>query len=174
MDALALLRDAFHHMEWADALTWACVLPNASLSGDGVVRARLHHIHLVQRAFLYVWRGEPLVFEGSDALSSAALSQWARAYHQEARTFLAALDPTTLQYVVALPWAGRISETQASPYAAPRLVDTVLQVTAHSSHHRGQVLARIHELGVTPPLTDYIAWAWSGQPSPAWPESASV
>jgi hypothetical protein len=27
---------------------------------------------------------------------------------------------------------------------------------------------RLRELGTTPPLVDFIAWAWAGKPSPDW------
>jgi uncharacterized damage-inducible protein DinB len=39
----------------------------------------------------------------------------------------------------------------------------------HSTYHRGQVNARLRELGIEPPLTDYIAWIWFGRPEAEWP-----
>ncbi len=54
----------------------------------------------------------------------------------------------------------------------PSLGQTLLQVTAHSSYHRGQVNVRLRELGVDPPMTDFIVWVWGRKPSPAWPANA--
>jgi uncharacterized damage-inducible protein DinB len=47
--------------------------------------------------------------------------------------------------------------------------ETMLQVAMHSTYHRGQVNARLRELGAEPPLTDYIAWLWMGKPAAEWP-----
>ena len=56
-DLLPLLR----HMEWADALVWRAVLAlPAPAAADPALPARLFHVHIVQRAFLAIWRGAPL------------------------------------------------------------------------------------------------------------------
>jgi uncharacterized damage-inducible protein DinB len=34
---------------------------------------------------------------------------------------------------------------------------------------RAQVNTRLRELGATPPLVDFIAWAWFGKPAAEWP-----
>ena len=47
-----------------------------------------------------------------------------------------------------------------------------MQVALHSTYHRGQINARIRELGGEPPLTDFIAWVWAGKPQPSWPLGA--
>jgi len=41
-------------------------------------------------------------------------------------------------------------------------------VALHSLYHRGQVNARLREVGGTPPLVDYIAWLWFGRPAAEW------
>lgn len=169
MNASDLLGDLCRHTEWADALVWSTVLAHPNLLEDATLHERLHHIHLVQRAFLRVWRGEPLDFEGTQSLRGESLARWARAYHADVPRFLARLDDTALDRVVDLPWSARVAEHLASPFVAPRLGETVAQVAWHSAHHRGQVSARIHELGVEPPLTDFIAWVWSGKPAASWP-----
>jgi uncharacterized damage-inducible protein DinB len=43
-----------------------------------------------------------------------------------------------------------------------------MQVVLHSTHHRGQIVARVRELGGNPPLVDYIGWIWLGKPAAAW------
>ena len=45
---------------------------------------------------------------------------------------------------------------------------TALHVAAHTTHHRGQVMTRLRELGGAPPLVDYVIWVWWGSPAAAW------
>ncbi|MGH9902557.1 MAG: DinB family protein, partial [Pyrinomonadaceae bacterium] len=47
--------------------------------------------------------------------------------------------------------------------------ETALQVVLHGTYHRGQVNARLKEVGGVPPLVDYIAWLWLGRPAAEWP-----
>lgn len=39
-----------------------------------------------------------------------------------------------------------------------RIGDIVTHVINHGTHHRGQILARLRELGQTPPSLDFIFW----------------
>lgn len=169
MKASELLQDLFRHMEWADALVWSTVLGNPTLVEDASIRERLYHLHLVQRAFVHIWRGEQMHFEGTDTLRGDQLASWGRAYHADVPRFLGTLDDSRLDTAVHLPWASRITGLVGAELTSPSLGETLLQVALHSTYHRGQVNARIRELGVEPPLTDFIAWVWSGKPAPSWP-----
>jgi uncharacterized damage-inducible protein DinB len=40
----------------------------------------------------------------------------------------------------------------------------LLQALMHSQHHRGQNASRMRELGVKPPMTDYVIWYAVGTP----------
>ncbi len=173
MRTIELFRDLYRHTEWADALAWSAVLPSSSLLEDDKLRERLWHIHLVQRAFLQIWRGEPLKFEGSEALRGNDLARWGRTYHGDVPRLLGGLDDDALDRPVQLPWAAHFEGKYGSTFVPPSLGETVMQVAMHSAHHRGQVLARIRELGVEPPLTDFIAWNWFGKPAPSWPEGTA-
>ena len=51
--------------------------------------------------------------------------------------------------------------------------ETMLQVVSHGTHHRGQISTRLRELGVEPPLVDFIAWCWFGKPEADWPAETS-
>jgi uncharacterized damage-inducible protein DinB len=55
------------------------------------------------------------------------------------------------------------------PFSAVTHRETLLQIPMHSHYHRGQVNTRLRELGATPPLVDFIAWAWMGKPAAEWP-----
>ena len=45
---------------------------------------------------------------------------------------------------------------------------TAFHAVAHTTHHRGQVMTRLRELGGAPPLVDYVIWVWSGNPVAEW------
>lgn len=51
------------------------------------------------------------------------------------------------------------------------MAETMVQVSMQSTHHRGQVASHLRGLGITPPLTDFIAWVWLGKAAPEWPSS---
>jgi uncharacterized damage-inducible protein DinB len=172
MHALELLRELFGHMEWADALVWNAIFSAPASTEDSAIRHRLHHLHLVQRAFLLIWRGQPMDFNFTESLAPDQLAKWGREYHREVAPFLASLAPISLDIEVLLPWASQVTATPNSSLHNPSLGETLIQVTAHSTYHRGQVNARLREVGVEPPLTDFIAWVWYGKPAAAWPSQA--
>jgi hypothetical protein len=46
-------------MEWADAEVWKAVLASENGQTDEKLREYFYHLHVVQRAFLRTWHGEP-------------------------------------------------------------------------------------------------------------------
>lgn len=72
---------------------------------------------------------------------------------------------------ILLPWASYFGEANAFDPAKTTLFDTFYQLCAHGVHHRAQINTLLRELGISPPLIDYIGWAWRGRPDPVWPES---
>lgn len=165
----ALLGELFAHMEWADALVWNAVrgLPNSE--PDNELRDRLLHIHVVQRAFLNIWTGQPMKFpEAEEFATLADLEAWARPYYLEAHQHLGSLEAAKLSAAVELPWAAGLTKRFGREPAAVTLAETAFQVASHSTYHRGQVNTRLRELGVEPPLVDYIAWLWLSRPGAEW------
>jgi uncharacterized damage-inducible protein DinB len=67
------------------------------------------------------------------------------------------LGSTDLEKMVHLPRGPR------GPFEAPAGV-LLLQALTHSQHHRGQNASRMRELGVTPPMTDFVIWYAVGRP----------
>ena len=45
---------------------------------------------------------------------------------------------------------------------------SVWNVVLHTQHHRGQISARLREVGGEPPTVDFIVWLWTGRPGAAW------
>jgi uncharacterized damage-inducible protein DinB len=166
------LTDLYRHMEWADAKVWASVLASESAVADEKLRLYLYHLHGVQRAFLRVWRGETTEGPYPTFDDAPSLMQWARTYYGEAMAHLAALGDEKATEPMAMPWASMVEKQLGRAPELTTVVETALQVVLHSMYHRGQVNARLRELGGQPPLVDYIAWIWLGRPSPDWPAAA--
>lgn len=168
-----MLRRLLRHMEWPDALVWAALLDAEASHDDALTRWRLHHIHAVQWVYLRIWRGKPLddLPEESAFPDPPSICAWGRACHGEMAAFAASLDAVELDRPVRFPWAERMAERwgEVGPVT---LAESVVQVAAHSTYHRGQVNARLRELGGEPPLVDFVAWLWQGRPEAAWPVAA--
>jgi len=116
-----------------------------------------------------VWQNQPVNPHSTDAMNASELSAFAKSLHREIQEFQNTLSQDDLDRITLLPWAGMISRSLGFEVANPTLGQTLMQVTAHSSYHRGQVNSRLRELGIDPPMTDFIAWVWTRKPSPSWP-----
>lgn len=163
---LAELRALMGHTEWAEALVWQAVL--SLPKDDDELMAKLHHVHMVQWAYLHIWRGEHVrPRELASFPTRAALRGWAREYYGELATYLAGRGAADLRREVRFPWADRLVQRfgKARPAAWG---ESVLQVAMHSGYHRGQLARRLRELDVEPPLTDFIAWIWQDRPLADW------
>ncbi|MGQ0736864.1 MAG: DinB family protein [Acidobacteriota bacterium] len=161
-----LITDLFRHMEWADRTVWA-KLPDGD-APDERLRHLLVHLHMVQRAFLHIWtdRSVAAVFRKANSFDTLAdVRAWASPYYAEAHEFLSAVRAEHLTTRVMLPWADRLTEKFGREPEPTTLGETCFQVASHSTYHRGQVNARLRELGMEPPLVDYIAWVWFGRPA---------
>jgi uncharacterized damage-inducible protein DinB len=162
------LDDLFRHMAWADAVVWRAVLPAGH---DDRTYKLLFHLHQVQWAFLSVWRGEPAPgFKAFDAYPDLpALAAWARDFHHTVPEHLANVREEDLNEVREVTWRRWVEKAIGRPAAPTTLGETMLQVSQHSTYHRGQVNMRLRERDVEPPLTDFIAWVWMGKPGTNWP-----
>ena len=171
----AVLTDLFRHMRWADGEVWHAVLRAGDVSNDEVLRGLLLHLHAVQRVFLDVWKQRPFAIpEVSGFPNATDIRLWSLPYYDEAEAFLDSLDERALMQPVTMPWAAAMAAQLGIPPATPTLAETIFQVTSHSTYHRGQVNARLRDVGGEPPLVDYIAWIWFGRPEPAWLQAPSA
>lgn len=159
-----MLSDLYNHMEWADAEHWRAVENFPSALEDKIIRERLHHIHLVQHAYLWI------VSEGGNDFKRTAvddfypiteLKNYAREFHTKMAEFQKTLTESKLYLSVNIPWY------KDPPLSVP-VIQALTQAVMHSQYHRGQNATRLRELGGEPPLTDYIAWYWKGKPKAGW------
>ena len=178
MDSLSIdvFRQLLRHMEWADSEVWRAVLAHEPAGRDGRLRDLLTHLHLVQRLFLVVWQKQPIdPSRGRPEFATAAdLHDWARTYYSDANRFLDGVDPQALTAGVSMPWVKSFEAQLGRTLSTPTLGERIFQVTSHSTYHRGQVNARLREVGGEPPLVDYIAWIWFGRPEPDWSPAAAA
>jgi uncharacterized damage-inducible protein DinB len=135
---------------------------------DGQLRAKLHHLHLVQWAYLHIWRSERVKPRELTAFPTMlAIRAWVREYYDQLPAYLAGVSSGQPMEMVRFPWADhlvqRFGKAQPATWS-----DSVLQLAMHSAYHRGQVARRLRELGEEPPLTDFIAWVWAGRPEADW------
>jgi uncharacterized damage-inducible protein DinB len=135
---------------------------------DGELQEKLHHIHMVQWAYLHIWRGEPVKpRELASFPTREALRDWAREYYGELPSYLATLSEADLVREVRFPWADRLIQRYGKAQPAP-WTDSLTQIAMHSGYHRGQVARRLRELDAEAPLTDFIAWIWMDRPAADW------
>jgi uncharacterized damage-inducible protein DinB len=158
-------------MEWADAKVWTALLESESAHSDQKVRDYLYHLHLVQNAFLRIWRGVPRETPFPTFDDATSLMEWARANYGDIFAHIEKLSDKKLAEPLDMPWADMIEKQIGRKPEGTTIGDTVLQVVLHSMYHRGQVNARLREAGVVPPLVDYIAWLWTGRPAAEWPSA---
>ena len=158
-----LLHDLLGHQAWADAVHWHVLGKLPAALEDAGVRERLHHMVLVERAFLAFARGEaPLISKLEDFPTMAALREENRLHHEQARQFLATVTPARLQETVEVPWF-------RDPPCRVTAAEALCQSAMHSHYHRAQNATRLRELGGKPPVVDLIVWHWKGRPEPRWP-----
>ena len=159
------IQELFTHMEWADASVWDAAKALQHDVPDDRLRKLLGHIHLTQCAFMDAWKGRPFDFdESSEHASLETAYNSAVAYYEELHEFAESLDESRFDETLVLPWAHYFAKYFGKEPEATTLGDTLLQVGYHTHYHRGQINARIRELGGTPPHVDYIAWVWFGRP----------
>lgn len=159
-----LLLDFYGHQAWADAEHWRAVGAHPAARGDKTTRDRLHHIAIVQRAFLWAAgdRQEPFAFtKPEDFKSFGDLRTYAREHHDRLLPFIATLGDARLADTIGIPWF-------TDPPLSITVGEALTQCAMHSHYHRGQNATRLRELGGEPAPTDFIFWLWKARPAAAW------
>jgi uncharacterized damage-inducible protein DinB len=157
-----LLTDLLDHQAWADAELWTALEVHPASLEDAVIREKLNHIHLTQKAFLTIVRHLPLersLF--SLETNMELLKSNVRELHREIQEFARSSSDDIFSELITIPWF------KDPPIRIP-VVSALTQAAMHSHYHRAQNATRLRELGGSPPLTDLIVWYWKGKPAPGW------
>ena len=161
--SVTLLPDLYRHQAWADARHLSAIATHPVACNDEAIRTRLLHIFTVQQFFLWMAGDRAAMFVPPAAAADlAGFIPLVRHYHEQAVPFVEQLTESRLADAVENPFA---------PPGAPQLTlaQALTQCAMYSHYHRGQNATRLRELGGEPPLTDLIAWYWSGREQPQWP-----
>jgi len=150
-----LLKDLSQYQARADAQHWKAVHGNAALLDDAQIRKRLNHIVRAAEMLSALARGEaPDVAKRKERESIEELEA---AMGQANEALATALGSVDLDKMITLPLGPN------GPFQAPAGV-LLLQALMHGQHHRGQNASRMRELGVIPPMADFLAWHALGRP----------
>ena len=152
---LETLRDLARHQAWADAAHWKALHENSTLLEDAEIGKRLNHMIGALRMLTALARGER---PDASAMSGVEPVDRLEAAQGKANgEILEALNTIDLQKMIPLPRGPR------GPWEAPAGV-LLLQAITHGQHHRGQNASRMRQLGVNPPMTDFVVWYALGRP----------
>ena len=150
-----MLQDMARHQAWADAAHWKTLHENRALLEDGEIRKRLNHITMALRTLTCLARGEAP--DPSAMQDIEAADELEAALGRANAGLMAAISAVDLQKMIALPRGPK------GPFETPAGA-LLLQAILHSQHHRGQNASRMRQLGVTPPMTDFVIWYAVGRP----------
>lgn len=157
---VSMIQDLFRHQAWADAAILESVQAHEEASRDDILRQTLHHVVVVQRAFLSLFRSHPFDFR-KEMLLPATLGDQARLFrdtHAEELDYISRLQDADLSRQFDMPWI---------PNCRPTVAEGLLQVVMHSQNHRGQCLTRLRTIAGKAPTLDYIMWV-KDRPAAAW------
>ena len=150
-----LLQELARHQIWADQAHWKTLHENASLLEDAEIRKRMNHMLMALRMLTGLARGETPDLTGMKDIDPAG--ELEAALEKANRDLVDVLGSVDLQKMIPLPRGPK------GPWEAPAGV-LLLQAITHSQHHRAQNASRMRQLGVNPPMTDYVLWYALGRP----------
>ena len=135
-----LLRDLFDHQLWADGLLLNAIGAHPPARDDQAIHDRLHHIHLVQRAFVWRVRGGGAfdLSKPSDHPGFDGVRAYAAASHLEMRQMLDSIADARLAESVTIPWF-------KDPPLTITVTEALTHCAMHSHHHRAQNATRLRE-----------------------------
>ena len=162
------LQELYRHMEWADARVWEALFKSEPAQGDQKLRDYFYHLHLVQHAWLRAWRRESVDASFPAFEDAASVRDWGRSYYNEIFAYLESLTGEEIAEPMQLPWAELVEKQLGRAPASIAIAQTMQQIPLHSLYHRGQINARLREVGGEPPTVDYIVWIWLEKPQANW------
>ncbi|MEM7655041.1 MAG: DinB family protein [Bacteroidota bacterium] len=153
MNALARL---FAFDYWANSRTIDQVM--ALSINDPRILHWLNHLMNAEEMWLSRVQGENPKISIHTQRPLSALSTQCQVLHDGFQQVISQASTTGLQELI------NFRDSRGTAYAIP-LHDILTHVANHSTHHRGQVIARIREVGFEPVRTDYIHYVQHNKPS---------
>lgn len=150
-----LLQDLARHQAWADNAHWKALRENSAVLEDAEIQQRLNHIVQALRMLTALARGETP--DPAPMKKDLPVEQLQEATQQANAQLLEAINALDLEKMISLPRGPQ------GPWEAPAGV-LLLQAVTHSQHHRAQNASRMRQLGVNPPMTDFVVWYALGRP----------
>ncbi len=167
------LTDLYAHMHWADAAMWRTLLDSSEAKENERLHSLSYHLHLVQHAFMHVWKKEPYDVPKAESFPTLEdIAVWGKQYHESIPAFLSSLGADDLAAEMDIPWAVQIKRMFGTDPAPVTLENTLLQVVMHTQYHRAQINTLLRAIGGTPAHGDLISWVWLHRPQPEWPALA--
>ena len=109
------LRDLIDHQLWADAQHWEAIEAHAPAAADTAILNRLHHLHMVQRAFVWVVSDRSTALERSvpgGFASIADLRAFARGSHERIVGCRDGVSDARLADAIEILW---LSQSRSAP-----------------------------------------------------------
>jgi uncharacterized damage-inducible protein DinB len=153
-----VLRKYFAYGDWCNAqlLDLAAPLDAAALDRDcgmglGTLRKTVLHIADAEAWWLRNWTVGPHAFDRAPLTTSIAelRGRWAEILPQR-NQFIASLDEKSAQ---------RVATALIGPLSIQLpVVESMLQLCGHGTHHRAQAVNMLRHSGVKAPPSDYVVW----------------
>jgi uncharacterized damage-inducible protein DinB len=122
----------------------------------------------VQHAWLRAWRRASVDASFPTFDDAPSVRDWGRSYYDEIFAHLDHVTDEEAAKPMELPWAEFIEKQIGRVPASISVAETMQQIPLHSLYHRGQINARLREVGGEPPTVDYIVWIWLERPRANW------
>jgi uncharacterized damage-inducible protein DinB len=154
----SVIKNYFAYGDWCNEklLELTSPLDAAALDRDfgmglGTIRKTALHIADAERWWLKNWTVGPTLFDKAPTATAIAdlSGQWKQIRADRAR-FIDTLDDVSAQRVVTAlvgPMSLRVS-----------VIESLLQLCGHGTHHRAQLINMLRHSGVTAPASDYVVW----------------
>ncbi len=158
-----IVKRYFAYGDWANRklLELTVSLDDVSLDhsfgiGMDTIRKNLLHIQDAERWWIRNWTEGPTPFErAAETTSVAELTKgWQDVIRRRNRFVAGSTIASTIQAVTVM----------AGPMSIKVLViESLLQLCGHGTHHRAQLLNMLRHSGVVPPSLDYVVWLRESQ-----------
>lgn len=161
------MKSLLNHMMWADAEIWKKVLNLPAAENDDRIKKLLYHLHQVQYAYFFLCDEHPSKIPKPEEFTNIkSIAVWCREYQEKMNLLLS--SEMAGAKIIEIPWSKFMERRLGKKIVPATLEETMLQVSSHSTYHRGQINTRFRELNGEPAIVDFIVWVWLGKPQADW------